>query len=167
MRWSIEELRIAFKLYRSFGFWNWFKELPKRVYRRTKVFLKWLFTGYTDVSLWDLGSFLEDIIIFRLGKFIKNKGMSYPTEFNNSEEWLNTLKEMRQAFINKRDNTFVSEAVESMGTTRELLEDDVGFYLRPLEDGDLKHFEEACKKQEENNIKALDMLKKYINNLWD
>lgn len=168
MRWSIEELFMAFGLYKSHGFWRWLIEIPSRIYRKTVVFFKWLFTGYTDVSIWDLRMFLIETVIFRLGKFIDNVDKSYPYEFENHKKWIETLKELRKSFIYMKNEKFITEFSDTINWSELLFFDkDKGTYLNPLSDDEKERMNEAYKKQTENDTKALKLLIKYFNDLWD
>lgn len=166
MRWSIEELIEALRIHKSFGFFRWLWELPARVWKRLKVFFKWVFTGYTDLSIWDLRMFLLETIIYRLGKFKDNVDISYPYEFEDHQGWVNALNEMYEAFVIMKDETIIQNASNKI-TFPGLGENEIGTFFQPLSEEHSKIMNEAYEKQRDNDEKALNMLVRHFHDLWD
>lgn len=156
MRWSIEELRMALGLYKSYGFARWFIELPKRLWKRLKVFFKWLFKGYTDISIWDLKTYLLEVTIFRLDKFIKHSSMSYPYEFEDRQGWVETLKELYTLLIHMKDETYITSIFEKYSDipTKKVEE-----HKEELQD--------AYYYQKANDEMAAELFIKHFKDLWD
>lgn len=167
MRWSIEELIQALKLHRSYSFKRWLIELPIRFWRRLKTLVKWIFTGYTDVSLWDLSTFLTDVIVFRLGKFIDLVDKSYPPEFKDWEDWVRAVEEMYTCWNNMQNSKIKAAALDEIGWEDKTFIDEDGGYKSPYTKEEKEFLNRKEKEQQENDKKALSLLMKYYFDLWD
>lgn len=112
MRWSLEELRNAIRLYRKPTFLKRLVYFPLYFIKGIRIFFFWLFNGYCKQSFYSLDRELLDILSIRLKLFKKYNKQSYPTRFSSIEEWHKEL----QLLIN------------SVDLLRESIEDSVGSY---------------------------------------
>lgn len=127
----------------GYGFW------PARcVFHNTKAFFRnikyaWqrVTKGYCDYDVWDLEDFYTKLFINSLGDFVKDLH-SLPPDFEEEEDWIERINEIRQHFINSE-------------------EDPESYKKNPDE-----LFEELAYREKELKI-ALEMLSKVYTELWD
>lgn len=125
MRWSIEELISALRFYKE-SYWKRKVQYFFRYrWRRFKVFVHWLFKGYTKEHLWDLNYYFYDVILFRLKKFKIYNINTYPAVFDSHVEWMKELDlaiELLERIVKgdsspddvKEFNTWFSNNIESL-----------------------------------------------------
>ena len=101
MKWSIQELFMALGWQWTGWWWRKLVESPKSIYRNIKTTIHWIFTGYTNESLWSLDNWLDKVILFRLKRFASYDRMGHPSggnEVNTEEEWQAVLDTMIEGF---------------------------------------------------------------------
>lgn len=160
MRWSIQELFKALKLYRSHNIWRWFIELPYRWIRRTGVILRWLFKGYTISFVADSHMFLAEIIVDRLKLFKKHCLLSYPHEFESVERWRDTIDLMIVKWENLLNETYMAEGFNQITQDLESL------IFRQITVAETQILNVATSKQLKNNKEALSLFTRYFEHLW-
>lgn len=160
MKWSLQELFMALS-WASDNWW-WYKIIhtPKRLWRRLKIIIHWIFTGYTYESLWNLDSWLDSVILFRLKKFKNENKNSYPCDFKSHDDWHKTIDIMIEGFngiINDEYFKNYHDYLKENGYDKM----DINEYSVPKEIFD-KCREDNMKLQDKK-----DLFWKYYNNLWD
>ena len=114
MRWSLEELRTAIRLYRKHTFLKRLVYFPIYFIKGIRIFFFWLFKGYCKQSFYSLDIELLDMLSIRLKLFKKYNKHSYPTRFSSIEEWHKEL----QLLINSVD--LLRESIEDSVSSSEL-----------------------------------------------
>lgn len=151
MRWSIEELVFAWNVYREYSILSWLLHLPKRMWKRLKLVLRWLFTGYAYETLWQLDKYFLRTMIFRIEKFIALKKTGYPTEFGSEADWYNILNLMLYKLRTSLDRTIENASLDFDDRSAEAMAQRLNNYI----------------EQDRNDREALDLFCKYFYDLWD
>lgn len=172
MRWSIQELLRAWSYKKTYG--NIFKKIfftPVRVWKRLKVFLFWLFRGYTKEGLWDLNDLVLRDLEFRISKFIKYANMSYPGNYTSHSVWIRELIEFNMA-LNKMNNEFYTTLASDL--PRKIVKTPTTIKGVQVDTWSVKYDEAVaienrrlCEKQKENDTFVLEKLPLIIRDLWD
>ena len=86
--------------------------------KRIPLKIKWAFQrmrrGYSDQDAWSFDYYFAKMMSDVLGKHITNAN-SYPTNFNNLEDWKNVLRKMRYGFdmyVYSEDGLWMQELTE-------------------------------------------------------
>jgi len=110
-----------------------------------------IFRGYSDADLWDIGNYLNDLIIRSLKDFRKMERLGTPTTFNNENDWNKVLDRMISGF------EFLKDGDERILTGDSWLDEDV-------KDGITIEEYNKLYKQAERDAK---LFIKYNGALWD
>lgn len=169
MRWSIEELLWALKIYKEYRFLTWLKRLPRNTYRRTKLFFKWVFTGRTDQVLWNLDTYLETVIISKLKDFRKQNLSGYSCDLESMQDWLNVIDEMIDTWEKMHSEYYINLIEEVPSVTKDIMIKGISVksVSFPRTEEQMQNFHELVKKQNENDLRALELFSKYFHALWD
>lgn len=88
----------------GYGFWP-----ARHVFHNTKTFFRnikyaWqrATKGYCDYDVWDLEDFYTKLFINSLGDYVKDLH-SLPLDFEEEENWIEYINEIRQHFINSEE----------------------------------------------------------------
>jgi hypothetical protein len=182
MRWSVEELIYGLKVasnnelklrYRIIGF-------PAAVWRMTKVFFKWVFTGYCWATIWDLDHYLMTVFIQRLKMFKKMGKNGYPfgvvedlsddyTDEEAREKWIFIIDRLIHGFEIMDSDEYADdyESGEMKITKRTINGKEVNsitFDRTPEQEEAMKA---AWKKQTDYNEETMALFIKYFRDLWD
>lgn len=143
MRWSIQELIEALRLHKDFPLryriFNCFSILKYNF----RTFFTWLFKGYTPANLWNLNTYLLEVLIDRITLFKKINIHSHPFDFKSIEEWHDTLDKLVDLLTKTKDE----------------------YYFDLIDSDEIR--EEYIDKQVANDKEALELLSKYLLTLWD
>lgn len=172
MRWSLQELRKGMISVSNKGskFWYRVKHFHSSVYWQTRVLIKWIFKGYCDISIFDLDSYLANVIADRLGIFINMKKTGHPTTFEDQDEWESQLRTLYRLWNDFKNNTYIEEmsapeiSLVDVEVNGEILKK-IQFSNQTEEDSERNAY--LIKKQQENNEEALRLFAEYFGFLWD
>lgn len=146
MRWSVEELIKSLKAASGKGMRlkyrirYFFRTLSQQL----NILFVWIFKGYCHVSIYNLDSYLSEVIVQRLKLFKKINIYSAPCNFDTWEEW--------EAILDRLINGFDSWKTESI-------------YTEAKSNG--LDSAEAMKKQNEYNEETLRLFTEYFGHLWE
>lgn len=168
MRWSIEELIYGLKnaSNRKFKLRYRIIRFPAAVWRMTKVFFKWLFTGYCWATIWDLDHYLMTVFIQRLKMFKKMGKEGHPWDMESNEEWEQLVDRLIHGFEimdsdeYADDYEFVEPVFEDKGNGFT----SINFPRTPEQEEAMKA---AWKKQTDYNEETMALFTKYFRDLWD
>jgi len=111
------------------------------MFKRIKYFIQRGKRGYSDRDLWDLGSYISEVMTKALDDFDKTRHTYLGTM--TEEQWSETLKEMEAGF----------QAILDMNDLLDWVE--------------IKNYKKEYKKLKAIKDKGLKLFAKYIEGLWD
>lgn len=172
------ELNIFTYGYRPLTYWkNWFTNIGQ-FFRNIKFAFQRAYRGYADCDAWAVDVYLSNLIPEMLLHLAKN-GCSYPTAFQNREEWEVTLEEISEHFHNtlewKEDiptQKAVMDAFDKMNSYRIYDNSEIKKYTdedayMDAQSTWLELEQKARAFQEDEKNLALDMLKIFYFDMWD
>lgn len=134
--------------------------------------LQKLFRGYSDKDLWNVDYSLGMIIVKYLKAFKKSKRNSYPSCFNNMEEWEEVLDDMIYAFdylanVQDKDMEIWNECgckIKLNFSTKENGED---FIQHESSDETFENYKRISEKKYDEAKKKAQLFIEHFNSLWD
>lgn len=171
MRWSLSELRYAWKMRDPISIKDFFLGLPKRWYRRTKLIFFWLFKGYTYEAIWDLDDYFINIFIERLKMFRKMRGVGYPCCFKNEKEWNEVLERLIKGFEIMQSEELAKDYPEIKSLPRckavQINKFSGIVYKSNMTEEEEKTILAAAKRQQEYDEETMKLFVECFRNLWD
>ena len=163
MRWSLEELKDAWDLYKGF------RDFPRNSWQRLKLVLFWIRFGYTKQFQWDLYANIEKEFIFRVKKFRDSERYGIPMDVTDEAEWTSILNEMIDTW-EKMHNEYYLGLIEKVPSVTEdivIKGIEVKSLSFPRTEEQLKTMQNLVEEQRLNNARAFELFNKYFQNLWD
>ena len=164
MRWSLEELKDAWDLYRGF------RNFPRNSWQRLKLVLFWIRFGYTKQFQWDLYANIGKEFVFRVKKFRDSDRYGIPMDVADEAEWTSILDEMIDTWDKMNKEFYLGQIpLPELENADEEGVDDFLNKIRnySLTEEQLKTMKNLVEEQRLNNARAFELFNKYFQNLWD